>query len=181
MNLPEIQQALASLAYSHPLSDTNVLSVENVGTDISFVTDESDLRNEIADLTKERDEALAEAKKLQDDFDALEAKHETLEEKLGEVRDPESGVTLATMIERMDEAEKSENEWRELVRKHDYAAKAAQTECVALRKRKGVDAGIVRYSRDVTTLLHYITQAPIERLNGYREDCAKMLEKINAA
>lgn len=51
MTLPEIQTELSRLLYRDPGAGTNIKSIENVGTNIRFVVDESELRHEISMLT----------------------------------------------------------------------------------------------------------------------------------
>lgn len=182
MTISEIQRALAALA-PHPLADTNVEGVEIIGTGLHFQTDASEAEL----LRSERDDLEAECKTLSEEVETLkkeiadgEQAREDLADKLHEVRDPDSGVTLKSLIEDLaaakketEGARKSRDDWRGLMI-------AAELECKALRKKKGVVSGVVRHAHEVVTLLGYISQVK-DGLTRYPEACRKMLAKIDAS
>lgn len=181
MNLFEIQFELARLPYQHPQADTNVQRIENVGTDICFATDASEFEEQIKELTEERDDAHKEIKKLSGEVEQLEARLDKLNATFDELRDPNSGLTVRRCVSRMENAEKEAKAWAKYCRDARYAQEAAERETKALRKKKGIECGVVRHAHEVVTLLHYISNTKIERLPDYQNDCRKMIEKLHTS
>ncbi len=175
MKLSELIQELSRLPYQHPLTDTNIEAVEMRGTDAFIVTNTSDLANELEDAKASEARFEKDLKEAEEKIDRLDAENEKLTEMHADFKDPESGVTPAVYRERCEAAEKNAQTWR-------YAKDEAERECTALRKRKGVECGIVRHSHEITTLLGYITQVKtMDDFLRYKADCQKMLDKIRSA
>jgi len=149
MTLPEITQAIAGLAYADSLAATNVLSVRNVGTDVEFVTDTSELAEEIASL---REDLAAAEKDAADFFARVEtAEDETAEVRriIAEIKDPASGVSVKDYRERAEQAHSLAESWR----KH---AEKCEAELDLLRRRKGVMPGYIAEHGNVLDLLQRI-------------------------
>ncbi len=181
MNVAEIQQAIAGLAYAHPLACTNVERVANDGTDIVFECDISELQSEIEDLKIERDNLAEECKAADEKIDELEAAAEKLTEYAAEVRDPNSGVTLADMFERTQQAEKDRDEMRKSRDDWMTLMRACEAEMKALRKKKGVESNVVRFHRDVVGLIGTLSRATREKdFEHHREECVEMLRRLHA-
>lgn len=152
MTLQDLKDTLASLP-AHALADTNVDSVEIAGTDVVLVIDASETAERIAELEAELKEREAELAKAEADLDEFVDKSLEARKALADLKDPDSGVTVATMLERMGAAEGRVKTWQERAQKSDTDAATSRRELLALRKRKGVECGVVRHAGEVVLLL----------------------------
>lgn len=162
MTLPEIQDALSRLLYQHPTSATNVESVENVGTDVRFVTDTSGLDSEIEDLKEVRDDLQKDLDAANEKADALEKERDTLREAADEIK-ADDGTSLTRFIERTEAAEKAAEIAAALSREWHHAKEAAERECVALRRKKGISANLFRQQSDIIHVLGQMATYPDDR------------------
>ncbi len=124
---------------------------------LEIVIDETDTERELADAKETIAELEADAKRAEKEdeaenarVDAMEAELDTLREEMAALKDPtEEGATVATYRERAIAAEKDAETWRGHMRDSDNARKDMARELTALRKRKGVEAGLLAYPREV--------------------------------
>lgn len=91
MKLTELHTELGRLLYRDCWSQTNVLEVQNIGSDVAFICDESDLRR---DLQESRDNEERIAKELTDAEEQRDIFQRKLEDAL---------AALAALRDEMDE------------------------------------------------------------------------------
>lgn len=153
MTLEELKTALAAHPYPSHFTATNVLAVRTEGTDVVVGIDTSALETALADARWELAEAEKEA--ADDYLRAEKAEKELAELKrdLAQLRDPDSGVTVADFRRRTEEAEKRAEADRANAREWHKRDQEREHELVALRKRKGVIAGYVAHRADVMRCL----------------------------
>ncbi len=149
MKLTDLKNELDNLLYRHPLTETNVDSVSMDGTDIRLETDVSYLRNELDDANSSLAAYEKSEKELEEKLDAAETERDELRELVADIKDPESGRTLKDF---MDEAKEA----NERAKRHIAIAKAAHDECMALRKRKGVEPELFANGREIIELIREI-------------------------
>lgn len=81
MTISDLSARIGGLLHLHPLADTNVDHIENVGTDIHFATDDlelADLRDQLIDREKE-------VADLEAAYNACREHTKKLESKLNEI------------------------------------------------------------------------------------------------
>lgn len=177
MTLPEIQNALSSLLYLHPTSATNVEAVENVGTDIHFVTDASELQEQIKELTEDRDEAMKNCEATDKKAEALEAQRDTLQAVLAEIKGPD-GVSLTTFIERTEQAEKDADDAQARATEFHRIQRETERECTALRSRKGISANLFRQQSEILHVLGQMATYPDDRAR-WQPRAKELLAKLH--
>ena len=193
-----LKHFLADVArWSRGLDPYTEVNVEGVGIgsygltiDVGFEDREAELK----DAKSDRDEALRDTKDAQNDRDAYleraekaEAALEELKTELENLKD-ENGLSAAHYREIAEKATQQVDECREHVQAANQRALDAKTELTAMRKRKGVEPGLMACSYDVWTFLGYLSQAtkhpgnatPEAQLQRYQNDANKLLERIRS-
>ncbi len=172
MTLPELHAELRRLLYAHPLADTNVESVANIGTCVEIETDESGLQAERDEIAAERDQLEKELADAEKEADTAEAERDTLKDLLADLKDPESGITVTAYRERAEAAEtevsvarKQLAIWRE--------------EITALRKRKGITANLFANESEILHVLGQCATYP-EDAARWQPRAKELLAKIHA-
>lgn len=83
MTLAELKTQIDRLLYQHPLADTNVDIIENVGADVHFSMEDSetmaDLRSKLEALDSENDQLMGELRDEQRTVRSLELKLKEIE------------------------------------------------------------------------------------------------------
>lgn len=153
---------------AHRLSDwdeVNAATVRLESWGLSFGEDEDaaaeieQLKRELKDCEKQMEDDSKEAQTSAERIRELETERDKLAAELVQLRDPESGVTVATYRERLQEAEKEAEAANESAQRADKRTAEMATELAAMRKRKGVEPGVMAHTRDVigflNTVRHY--------------------------
>lgn len=156
--------------------------------------DQSDIESELETAREEikaLEEGVKDAEKAQaeaeEERDKLTEEIDTLRAEMDALRDPsEDGATVLTYRERAERAEAETAKQREYVRNADQRVREMQRELTALRKRKGIEPGLMAHARDVWELLARLSRSDQytynstadERLRRYREDAQRLLDCI---
>lgn len=146
----ELKTAVAALTYRHPTADTNITEVVNDGTDIAFLTDESELAEQLKEANEQIAELEKDVSKLEDEARENAAQYDEGQRLLDEVKD--DAGTLRSYRDRAEAAEKRATDWSE-------AHEAMSRELTALRKRKGVESNVVRHAGEVARWVAYVSRA----------------------
>lgn len=157
MTLSSLRSELDSIR-AHGMTETNVAAVEVTPHGVILDADDRDA-DSIADLKGDLEATSAELKQCEAERDGLQAEIDRL------------------TTEQMDAADLAEELARFRGRASDWAKahEAMQHELTALRKRKGVAAGVCAYSHEIRTLLAYISQS---KDNRYCRDASELHRKI---
>lgn len=180
MNFRDFKAAV-NAAQLHDLEDTNAEGVELCAHGLLVVIDNSEMESRIEELEEDIERYVKSETDLEAKIEKLEREAEETREVLIAVRHEGEKATLAEYLQRAKDAEERAEKAEESARQASYAREEAQRECVALRRRKGIEAGTVRHARDITALFSRIAYSRIEDLPAYRDACGKLLEKINSA
>lgn len=169
MNLP-LSSLRAALATGHPLTPTNVTAVELLPSGLMVTVDDSDLRDQLDDTRKERDSFEADLRQAEEERDEWERRTLTLETHAEEMR--ERGELGNVVFDLRADLHRSQETKRALMER----LARAEHELTALRKRKGVEPGVAAYSREIYTLLGYVSQTE----GRYQQEADRLFRKINS-
>lgn len=207
MRWQHLKAEIARLERAGLLNDWTETGVESFDLSTGepiWATDDSEamatLKLELEDRKTEVTSLEAAVKQAEKDADgAAEAREkaeteaEALREEMARLRDPESGVTVVDYRKERDEAEADAERSREQVRLWAAKCDRMTEELSAMRKRKGVEPGVMACTRDVMALLHGLAsnrradgtprwdENAARELERREEQAGKLLERINAA
>lgn len=141
--------------------DTNVESLRmNDWGQLEFEATPHEVASRLEDRETEVKALEAEAKTLEEQVKDAEKRADTAEEKakkalqtLDDLKDAESGVTVAEMMERMKTAEADTELSRERVRQWATQDEQREREMKALRARKGVGPKVMGNLGNITALV----------------------------
>lgn len=169
MNLRDLQQEVAAIRL-HPLTETNIDALD---ASTGFVLLETD----VSDLTSERDEARENETKLAKELKESEDENNRLDRELEDCRALLSEVKddAGTLLEYRERAEKADG----LTKLWQREAIEAQAETAAMRKRKGIPAGIFSQHLPIISLLHDLAQQP--HGHEFKARAEKIMEQIRKA
>lgn len=172
LTLHQLRAELDRLSAAHPLTATNVLSVETQGTDVFMAFDESELRDEIAELKDSVKSLETELETAEGDRNACREAAEKAEALLDEVKDEsEKGATLREYRERAEQSESLMRKWRE-------HAEASQRELTVLRKKKGIGANCIRHATDILRVLDAVAMPDPKRTLTVQAMAATLLTEL---
>jgi chromosome segregation ATPase len=164
MRLSQLREAIARLP-AH-LGDWTDTTVENLYYDgvcivIDGDTSEADtLREQVKENEKAAAESDKEAETAVKRAEEAEAECEALREEMAALKDPsEDGESIATYRQRAIDAEENAEKWRELMHAANQRTEEMAKELAAMRKRKGVEPGLMAHSFEVSgfisSVMHY--------------------------
>lgn len=151
----------------HDLTETNVEEVRRVGNSIEAVGDNGGILAELDELRENEKSLAAELKEAEAERDALSRQLDEAEEKL-ETSPADGPGLLREALENVARFRQAASDWAQEVQR-------MRAELQAIRKRKGVAAGVCAYSHEIRTLLGYISQCPDNR---YYRDASELHRKI---
>ncbi len=116
----------------------------------------------------------------------LEHEVEALRNEMASLKDPsDEGSTVLTYRDRAIEAEKEAEECRERVKAFHRQHEEMKEELAAMRKRKGVEPGLMACSHDVWQFVSSLAtddrrydKSPQDTLTRHKEDATKLRDKI---
>lgn len=167
LTISQLHAELGRLLYSHPLAETNVEGILNVGADIHFDTyglAYELAKDEISDLEKQ-------VKQLEQSEREADQRADAAEDLMQEFKD--EGGDLQTYRKRAEDAE-------DMAKSYLKRADKAEADLKVLRARKGIDANYLRLRSDVITLIGYLAYDGHKDLNHFREDAKKLRARLNA-
>lgn len=144
MNLRDLKENVALISL-HPLTETNVSSLEIEGAQVTVAITDSVLEAQLTETKEEIEDAELEIKELKAQAEAADARASQAEEALAKIKDGES---IAKAIAAQEAAEQNARQWSAEV---ERIAK----ELKELRKRKGVMA---KYIQHVASIMHLIDE-----------------------
>lgn len=166
MTLSALRSELAAI-HAHDLTPVNVEAVETTGARVwlhGYDRDADQLDGLREDLAAEQaacKEAEAESAEWERRTMALETHMEEMRER-GEL-----GNVVHDLREDVGRIQERAREWA-------TRCQTLQAEVAALRKRKGVTAGVCAYSHEVVTLLQYVAQDSGRNADRARDLLAKL-------
>jgi septal ring factor EnvC (AmiA/AmiB activator) len=158
MHLSALRSELAAIT-AHGLTPSNVEAVEFDGASVRLLSADPDA-NRLADACEDLERSEAACK-------AAEAERDAFEAELSRVK--EMRFNRADLLAELDR-------FQTTLRNYSERFSAMQAELGALRKRKGVPAGVCAYAQEVHSLLCYV--AHDDGRNGER--ARELLGKINS-
>lgn len=167
MNLRDLKKEVGALRL-HDLADTNALGVRVDGGAVLVEFDTAQIESDLAEAREERDDAEKELKECERERDEWERRAGELEAAAEDVKSPESSE-LHHAREELTRFRTAAANWAQEVER-------MRAEVQALRKRKGVAAGVAAYSHEIWTLLCYVSQTE----GRYRQEAAALVSKINS-
>lgn len=164
MNLRALKEQIGGIRL-HDLAETNCDDVRIDGGCV-LIESGAGLRADLEDANAELKSVNAELKEVEKERDEMQRRVLELEALME--TGPEDGP--ARLRDALTAAETFQQ------RASDWAKECAalRVEVSAMRKRKGIAAGVCAYSHEVWTLLGYVSQTE----GRYREDARKMCGKI---
>lgn len=165
LTLQEVRAAVMGLN-SHPLTPTDITGLHMSPNGLAVEKDDSDLRDELEDARKDLAAVEADLKQAEAERDEWERK--ALEQETT-IENAEDAFLFQTTVQ-------TAARFRETSIRQAEELAVLRAEVSALRKRKGIAAGVAAYSHEVWTLLGYISQTD----GRYRDDARKLCQKISA-
>lgn len=145
--LSDFNQIIARLSPYTETGISNVYYDPSVGL-IFELQSESDMKDRIKDLESELDDAEKELDRLETELSKSNDNLTVAEEIIDKIKYEDSpGQTLRAYKERAEEAELNAQKWHK-------ECQEMQEELKALRKRKGIEAGLFKNAREILVYLH---------------------------
>lgn len=167
MTLRDLKESLSAIRL-HDLAETNALDVRAEGGAV-FVEIDSGLEYDLKESRQECNDLAAQLKEAEAERDEWERRCLALESHADEMR--ERGELGNVVFDLRADVERLSTRAREWAKECENM----QKELSAIRKRKGVAAGVCAYSHEVWTLLCYVSQ-----LEGrYQKEARALLDKIS--
>lgn len=161
MTLSALRSELAAI-HAHDLTPVNVEAVEAMPGAVFLDIVDRDAET-IAGLKEELADTETALKAAEDEAAEWERQLEALE-------NDRDGEDIADVRQSLRVFRAACSNWA-------TRCQTLQAEVTALRKRKGVAAGVCAYSHEVVTLLGYLSMSPDNR---YAEDARKLLDKLHS-
>ncbi len=163
-----------------PFSEVNIeglrLSID--GLEMTIDETEGDLaeaKETIASMEKDAAKMDKENKERGEEFTEMEREVETLREEMAALKNPtEEGETVLTYRDRAKRAEESEARWAEHCRFAEQKVNEMEQELAAMRKRKGVEPGLMGCSHEVYQFICAIA-SPVR--SDYGQTAEKRVER----
>lgn len=193
MFLKHVREDFAKFAGESGLLETNVLSILSDGCgNIIFETDISDLESDLEDAKQELKDSdkmfadtEAELQTAKDKIEELEAELTTIKDEMFLIKDPTPDSTehsIGSYRQRAIDAEIEMDKWKEFCHAANLRVEEMKKELVALRKRKGIEVGLLSCPHEVMNLLAQLSNvsdtAPASILQGYKSQAASVLKMI---
>jgi len=167
MILRDLKEAIAGLRL-HDLAETNALGVRVDGGACLVEFDTAQIECDLAEAREERDASEKALKEAEAEADAWEQKAKELETLIEDAASDGPG--------QLQHAREEAARFRASAIAWSHEVSLIRDEVRAMRKRKGIAAGVCAYSHEVWALLGYISQTE----GRYREDARQLLSKINS-
>lgn len=180
MNFRDLKAAVMA-AQLHDLADTTATAAREEFGEFVIEFDTEAFEEEANELRTERDDLEKDLKAEEKRTQTLEERLERAREALAEIRDPRSGVTLATFIERAEAAEYEAGVAIESARQWQHLREIAEKECKAIRKKKGVSANLFRLESEIVRVLDQIARHPLDSAQWAEqaEQAKKLLTELH--
>lgn len=167
MTLRDLREKVAALSHLHPLTPVGADDLRHDAGCIVADCGESDAEFDLREARDNEKQLADELKEAEAERDEWQRRAETAEELL-ETSPADGPGLLRDALEDVERFRATAIDW---AKTHALM----QKELTALRKRKGVEAGVCAYSHEVRTLLYYVSQ-----LEGrYQREARELHEKIS--